>query len=185
MGNKIIIEKHRANTEFILDFIPFFNHFYSNFSQKAASLINSKRNRNITRICLKHCNLNEAGRICFAPFRQNESKNQFSYVISVRDMRYYICVQLFTQKRNSSWKVDGKQEKYIAGTFKNLLKYPLFVVFAALRAMAPWKHFKMKNTMTTKKLKVKKRGRSLAIIPCIVIKLTLRLICKGWYRLKA
>lgn len=162
MESKIIIEKHGANTDFILDFIPFFNHLYPNFPQKAASLINFKRNRNITRICLKHCNLNEAGRICFAPFRQNESKNQFSYVISVRDMRYYICVQLFTQKRNSSWKVDGKQKKYIAGTFKNLLKYLLFVVFAALRAMAPWKHFKMKNMMTTKKKTKSKEKRSLA-----------------------
>lgn len=77
MGNKIVIEKHGANSEFIVDFIPFFNHLYSNFPQKAASLINSKRNRNAIRICLKRCNLNEAGGICFAPFAKMSRKINF------------------------------------------------------------------------------------------------------------
>lgn len=77
MGNKIKIEKQGGNTEFILDFIPFFNRLYSNFSQKAASLINSKRNRIIICICLKPCNLNEAGRICFTPFAKMSRKINF------------------------------------------------------------------------------------------------------------
>lgn len=92
-------KKFEVDSNFIPDFISFFNHLHSNFTQKASPIINFERNRN-TKLSnkLKHSNLNETEQICFSPLAKMSRKINFPYVISTRVMRYYIFHPTFLRQ---------------------------------------------------------------------------------------